>query len=149
MDSQVYQRAPNTAAWLKGTHFADVEIPPNNELFDRVAAAACGAKSPLLQRRLDLKEQTAAKNTPAAPQVHINFPPEFANFLRPAVAPAPAAPDAFILPLNTANMLIPHPRIPGLDLSIEDFCSLYDLYTDICKRFKEHKFKRSNAFKFV
>jgi hypothetical protein len=46
-------------------------------------------------------------------------------------------------------MLIPHPRIPGPDLSIEDFCSLYDLDTDICDRFKEHKFKRSNAFKFV
>ncbi|KAJ7883598.1 hypothetical protein B0H13DRAFT_2667118 [Mycena leptocephala] len=137
------------AAWLKGTQFTDIDTPPNNELFDRVAAAARGAKSPLLQRRLDLKEQAAAKNTPAAPQVHINFPPEFANFLRPAATPAPADPDAFIPPLNTANMLIPHPRIPGPDLLIEDFCSLYDLDTDICDRFKEHKFKRSNAFKFV
>jgi hypothetical protein len=81
--------------------------------------------------------------------VHINFPPDFANFLRPVAAPAPAAPNAFIPPLNTADMLIPHPRIPGPDLSIEDFCSLYDLDTDICDRFKEHKFKRSNAFKFV
>lgn len=134
---------------LKGTQFADVDTPPNNELFDKVAAAARAAKSPLLQRRLDLKEQASAKNTPAAPQVHFNFPAELANLLRPAAAPAPAAPDAFMPPLKTANMLIPHPRIPGPDLSIENFCTLYDLDSDICDRFKEHKFKRSNAFKFV
>ncbi|KAJ7903187.1 hypothetical protein B0H13DRAFT_2335251 [Mycena leptocephala] len=71
------------AAWLKGTQFADLDTPPNNELFDKVAAAARAAKSPLLQRRLDLKEQASAKNTPAAPQVHFNFPAELANLLRP------------------------------------------------------------------
>jgi hypothetical protein len=134
---------------LKGTQFADLDTPPNNELFDKAAAAARAAKSPLLQHHLELKEQAVAKNIPAAPQVHFNFPAELANLLRPAAAPAPAAPDAFMPPLKTANMLIPHPRIPGPDLSIENFCTLYDLDSDICDRFKEHKFKRSNAFKFV
>jgi hypothetical protein len=81
--------------------------------------------------------------------VHFNFPPEFANILHPAAAPAAPTPDAFVPLPNTANMLIPHPRVPGADLSIDDFCTLYDLDTDICDRFKEHKFKRSNAFKFV
>jgi hypothetical protein len=46
-------------------------------------------------------------------------------------------------------MLISHPRVPGPDLSIEDFCSQYHLDNDIHDRFKEHKFKRSGAFKFV
>ncbi|KAJ7877299.1 hypothetical protein B0H13DRAFT_2347249 [Mycena leptocephala] len=132
------------AAWLKGTQFADLDMPPNNELFDKVAATARAAKSPLLQRRLELKEQTAAKNIPAAPQVDFNFPAELANLLRPAAVPAPAAPDAFMPPLKTANMLIPHPRIPGPDLSIENFCTLYDLDSDICDRFKEHNPPSSN-----
>ncbi|KAJ7694972.1 hypothetical protein B0H14DRAFT_3530365 [Mycena olivaceomarginata] len=92
------------------------------------------------------------KNAPAVPQVNINLPPDFANFLRPVVppaAPAPAAPNAFIPPPNTANMLIPYPHIPGADLSIQDFCSLYDLDNDICAKFQIHKYKRTNAFKFV
>ncbi|KAF7372254.1 hypothetical protein MVEN_00084900 [Mycena venus] len=130
------------AAW-----YADLETPPNNEHFDRVAAAAWAAKSPLLQRRLEQKEAASAKHAPAAPQVHINFPPEIANLLRPA--PPIAAPNAFIPRPNSSNMLISPSRVSGADLSIEDFCSLYDLDSDISHRFKEHKFKRTTAFKFV
>ncbi|KAJ7862829.1 hypothetical protein B0H13DRAFT_2354477 [Mycena leptocephala] len=138
------------AAMLKGKAFADLDTPPNNKLFDQVATAARAVQSPLLQRRLELKEEAARKNAPAAPQVHINFPPEIANLLRPAAPPPPAAvPNVFIPPPNTANMLIPYPRIPGPDLSIEDFCSLHNLDTDICDRFKQNKYKRTNAFKFV
>ncbi|KAJ7922590.1 hypothetical protein B0H13DRAFT_2317254 [Mycena leptocephala] len=121
---------------LKGKPLAAVETPPNNSLFDTVAVGARAAQSPLLQ----------------LPQVNINLPPEFANFLRsvvPPAAPAPAAPNAFIPPPNTANMFIPYPHIPGADLSIQDFCSLYDLDNDICEKFQIHKYKRTNAFKFV
>ncbi|KAJ6454595.1 hypothetical protein C8R45DRAFT_1111843 [Mycena sanguinolenta] len=126
------------AAWdgqLKGTQFADLELPPNNELFDRASA----------------------KNAPAAPQVHFNFPPEFANILRPAAPPVPApvvahlptAPDALVLPQNSANMLIPYLRIPGPDMSFEDFCTQYELGEDICSRFTEHRYKRTSALQFV
>jgi hypothetical protein len=45
-------------------------------------------------------------------------------------------------------MLISPPHIPGPDLSIEDFCSLYDLDTDISEHFKQQKFKFTNTFKF-
>ncbi|KAF8210056.1 hypothetical protein K438DRAFT_1810766 [Mycena galopus ATCC 62051] len=138
------------AAMLKGKEFADIDTPPNNTLFDKVSAAARAARSPLLQqRRLELREQAAAaKNAVASPQFHFNIGPEALAFLRPA-APAIAIPDAFIPPPNTSNMLIPPPRLPGLDVSIEDFCSLYDLDDDICRRFKEHKFKHTDSFQFV
>jgi hypothetical protein len=46
-------------------------------------------------------------------------------------------------------MLIPYPRIPGEDLSIQDFCSLYDLDNDIWQRFNSHKYKRTISFKFI
>ncbi|KAJ7690877.1 hypothetical protein B0H17DRAFT_1201448 [Mycena rosella] len=95
-----------------------------------------------------LKDEAATKNAPAAPQVHFNFPPDFANLLRPA-APAPALPNPPITSLDPSTMLVPPPRVPGPELSIEDFCAFYSLDTDICDRFKQIKFKRTNAFKFV
>ncbi|KAF7342308.1 hypothetical protein MVEN_01819200 [Mycena venus] len=138
------------AAALKGKAFADLATPPNNELFDQVARGARAAQSPLLKRRLELHEQAVRKSTPVAPQVHVNFPPEFANLFRPPPpAPPVAAPNAFIAPPNSANMLIPHPRVAGPDLSLEDFCSIYHVDMDICNRFKEQRFKRTTAFKFV
>ncbi|KAJ7829625.1 hypothetical protein B0H13DRAFT_2372445 [Mycena leptocephala] len=63
--------------------------------------------------------------------------------------PAPAVPNAFIPPPNSSNMLIPFPCLPGPDLSIEDFCALYNLDADICDRFKQQRYKRTTSFKFV
>ncbi|KAJ7730669.1 hypothetical protein DFH07DRAFT_992852 [Mycena maculata] len=120
---------------LKGITFADLETPPSNDLFDKVSQGARVVKSPLLQRRLELRQETATKQASPAPQVHLNFGAELANLFRPAAAPPappPAAPNAFIPPPNSSNMLIPFPCLPGPDLSIEDFCTLYNLDADIC-----------------
>lgn len=46
-------------------------------------------------------------------------------------------------------MLIPFPRLPGPDLSIEDFCALHNLDADICDRFKQQRYKCTTSFKFV
>jgi hypothetical protein len=46
-------------------------------------------------------------------------------------------------------MLIPHPRVAGPDLSLEDFYAIYHIDMDICNQFKEQRFKRTTAFKFV
>ncbi|KAJ7891444.1 hypothetical protein B0H13DRAFT_2340616 [Mycena leptocephala] len=140
------------AATLKGKAFADIETPPNNELFDKVSQGARAAKSPLLQRRLELQQEATSKQAPPAPQVHLNFGAEIAGLFRAAAAPpAPpaAVPNAFIPPPDSSNMLIPFPRLPGADLSIEDFCTFYKLDADICERFKQQRFKRTTAFKFV
>ncbi|KAJ7155272.1 hypothetical protein C8R46DRAFT_910730 [Mycena filopes] len=144
------------AAMLKGNAFADLEVPPNNNLFDAIAAGARGAQSPLLQRRLELREREAAKNAPVAPQVNFNFPPEFAALLRqpaPVPAPAPAlpltAPNALVPPPNAGKMLIPYPRLPGPDLTIADFCTTYNLDNDIRNRFETNKYKGSADFEFI
>ncbi|KAJ7435680.1 hypothetical protein B0H11DRAFT_1855347 [Mycena galericulata] len=131
------------AAMLKGKEFADLETPPNNHLFDRVAAGARAAKSELLMRRKELQE---TKNTPAGTHVNFNFPPEIVNLLRPP-APPPAvahAPNAL-----HPNALISSLRIPGPDLSIDEFCTTYHLDEDVADKFRQHKFRRTSAFKHV
>ncbi|KAF7372261.1 hypothetical protein MVEN_00085600 [Mycena venus] len=61
------------AAMLKGEEFATINKPPNNELFDKLDPRALAARSPLLQRRLELNQQKAgAANN--IPQININFP---------------------------------------------------------------------------
>ncbi|KAJ7930301.1 hypothetical protein B0H13DRAFT_1858931 [Mycena leptocephala] len=89
---------------LKGKAFAGLETPPNNQLFDRVAQYSRASQSPLLRRRLEIKEQVA----PAAPQINFNFPPEILSLLRPAAPPAPmAAPNVLVPPPNMSNIARP------------------------------------------
>ncbi|KAJ7774047.1 hypothetical protein B0H16DRAFT_1510866 [Mycena metata] len=140
------------AAWLKGLQFADINKPPNNELFDKINPASLAARSPLLQRRLDLNQKA-----PVTPTININFPPEIAGLLgrAPAVAPppAPAPAPAQLLPRltdpNAPLMLIPVNFAPGLSLTIDNFCKDYNLDDEICARFKQNRFKTTDAFAFI
>lgn len=124
---------------LKGEQFATLDKPPNNTLFDAISAPSLSKQSPLLQRRLEL---AAEKNKAAAPQVHINIPPELFGVLRP-----PAA--AIANPPPSSTTLIPGHLRPGPDMSVDDFCALYDLDTDIADRFKQNKYKRTQTFQFI
>ncbi|KAJ6505674.1 hypothetical protein C8R47DRAFT_1102179 [Mycena vitilis] len=137
------------AAMLKGPEFADVNKPPNNDLFDKLSPQALAARSPLLQRRLELNQKPA----PQAPQININFPAELATLLRPAPAPLAAAPVLAAppppQPLPAANMLIPAHLAAGLSLSVDDFCRIYDLDDDICARFKKFKYKTTDTFVYI
>ncbi|KAJ7170629.1 hypothetical protein C8R43DRAFT_875556 [Mycena crocata] len=130
------------SAMLKGPEFATIDKPPNNHLFDRLKPVRLGAQSPLLQRRLDAQVKTAANN--AGPQININFPADLAAVLRPV-----AAPQAPAVPLTLPTMFIPPSLVPGLDLSIDDFCTTYNLGPDILNRFKEHKIERTDAFEYI
>ncbi|KAJ7922062.1 hypothetical protein B0H13DRAFT_2317823 [Mycena leptocephala] len=94
------------AAMFKGEEFATINKPPNNELFDKLSQQALAARSPLLQRRLELNQKSTANHTP--PQININFPPESAEFLGNPPAPAAAVPPQTpaVVP-NGPAMLIP------------------------------------------
>lgn len=52
-------------------------------------------------------------------------------------------------PTRNSRMLIPPPLVPGPTLSMDTFCTTYELDEDICNRFKEHKFRRTHAFKYT
>ncbi|KAJ7165780.1 hypothetical protein C8R46DRAFT_900364, partial [Mycena filopes] len=136
------------AAWLKGTNFANENKPPNDKLFDGVSLDALGNRSPLLQRRLELQNQHNAPAQPAMPQITINIPDMLQRFQPPAApapAPVPGAPHAF----DSPPMLIPPPLVPGPKLSIEEFCVRYELDADIAARFREHRFKSTEVFRYI
>ncbi|KAJ7144346.1 hypothetical protein C8R44DRAFT_601387 [Mycena epipterygia] len=138
------------AAMLKGEEFATINKPPNNELFDKLDPRGLAARSPLLQRRLELNQQKAAA---ANPQININFPPELVGLFG-----RPAAPDPVGAPVLLPRVAPPHPDVPmlispgiaaGPSLSVEDFCTRYDLDDDICARFKQFKYKKTDSFRYI
>ncbi|KAJ7724778.1 hypothetical protein B0H16DRAFT_1736524 [Mycena metata] len=141
------------AAWLKGTQFADLNKPPNNELFDKINPASLAPRSPLLQRRLELNQKAPVNATPT---ININFPPEIAGLLGrapavaalPAPAPAPAQRPRIADP-NAPLMLIPINFVTDPSLTIDNFCKDYNLDEEICARFKQNRFKTTDAFAFI
>ncbi|KAJ7300523.1 hypothetical protein DFH08DRAFT_979577 [Mycena albidolilacea] len=119
------------AAMLKGEQFATINKPPNNEHFDKLSP----------------------KLLPPAPpfsNININFPPELVSMFGRPPAPAPdPAPVAAAAPVHGPAMLIPSGCAAGPSLSVEDFCAQYDLDDEICARFRQHKFKKTNSFSYI
>ncbi|KIJ96795.1 hypothetical protein K443DRAFT_49260, partial [Laccaria amethystina LaAM-08-1] len=126
------------AAMLKGPTIATLETPPNHPNFDGVLNNQLGQLSPLLQRR---QQQTS--NNGLAPVFNFNIPSEVVQMLRPSTippTPIPAASAALLpatpiqavaplasQPLVTPDMLIPINRLPGPELSLDNFCKTYRL----------------------
>ncbi|KAJ7780217.1 hypothetical protein DFH07DRAFT_730079 [Mycena maculata] len=134
------------AAILKGPEFATIKKPPHDDLFNKINPIRLAARTPLLQRRAELRDKEKAANN-TAPQINFNFPLDIANLFCPI--PAALPPPPAVLDHNTSPMLIPASMIPGPALSIDDFCTQYDLDADICDRFKQHKFKGTKVFAYV
>ncbi|KAJ7732491.1 hypothetical protein B0H14DRAFT_3517623 [Mycena olivaceomarginata] len=143
------------AAILKGEQFATINKPPNNTLFDRISPQSLAARSPLIACRAALN---ANANAPPAPQINFNFPPEILGLFfgnahgaapAPAHAPAPAPATVPAHPTNSVPMLLPFGIVPGPSLTIEAFCTQYQLDDDICTRFRQHKFKKTDSFAYI
>jgi hypothetical protein len=98
--------------------------------------------SPVLLRR---KEAAAAASTPipaaAAPVFHLNVGSELVNMLRPA---GPAA-----APMALSSSLLHASHCPGNNMSINDFCELYNLGGAVLGKFTENKFTRARMLRFV
>ncbi|KAJ7742536.1 hypothetical protein B0H16DRAFT_1890211 [Mycena metata] len=134
------------AAWLKGPNFADENKPPNDKLFDGIHPGALGARAPLLQRRLDLQNQRNTPVQPPMPQITINMPDMVQRYQPAAALPAPPVPG----PAYTGPaMLIPAHLVPDKKLTIEEFCKTYELDDEIAARFRENKYKTTDAFVYV
>ena len=97
--------------------------------------------SPVLLRR---KEAAAAASTPipvaTAPVFHL-IGGELVNMLRPA---GPAA-----APMVLSPSLLHASRRPGNDMSINDFCELYNLGGAVLGKFMENGFTRACMLHFV
>ncbi|KAF8221883.1 hypothetical protein L208DRAFT_1325612 [Tricholoma matsutake] len=120
---------------------ATVENPPNHEAFQGLSVSVHAKGSPLLECWLhDIK---AVQNSAAAstmPVIHLHMPggPD-----RDTPASTSSAPR-----LANAERLLSAGKM-GIDLSIDDFCKLYDLSSNILAQLKENGYKKTKMLKYV
>ncbi|KAF8222547.1 hypothetical protein L208DRAFT_1322149, partial [Tricholoma matsutake] len=118
-----------------------VEQPPNHEVFQGLLSSTWAKGSPLLERRLrDMKAIQNSMMTATMPVIQLYMPggaPQ--NGLGPP-GPIPAAPNAE--KLLTCTKL-------GPDLSLGNFCWLYDVSDDILVQLKEHGYQKMKTFKHI
>jgi hypothetical protein len=162
-DLNVYDQF--TFKQMKGDEYATLEKPPNHKLFSIEKAIL----SPVLQRR---KDAAAAKNTsgsaasaPASPVFNITIGKDITDLFRAGVAgpshtpnaTADSQPQAQAKPLSapthsTAHeslTLLPPSHAPGIDMSLADFCSLYDLSPGIFQKLIDNDYKTARFLRFL
>ena len=104
--------------------------------------------SPVLQRGKEQQNLAAAAASP--PIFNISLGNDFTNLLqRPAAPMAAAAPPP--LPIQALpSLALLHPsRLPGIDISLLQFCELYHLGDHILKKFVDNGYTRSRMLRFV
>ena len=120
---------------------ATVENPPNHEAFQGLSVSAHVKGSPLLEHRLhNIK---AVQNSAAAltmPVIHLYMPSRPDQDTPASTSSAPRLADAEWL-LSAGKM--------GFDLSIDDFCKLYDLSSNILVWLKENGYEKTKMLKYV
>lgn len=143
---------------LKGDEHATLFKPPNHRLFDLINAPI----SPVLQRRIDASKGTSAA-PPPPPVFNLNIGNELVHLLRPPAPPPPnppsvAAPAPVAAPLLSSHLpnydpecpTLLHPsRAPGEDMSLSDFCNIYNLGQRVLDTFTEHSYKTARILRFV
>ncbi|KAG6847329.1 hypothetical protein H0H93_008788, partial [Arthromyces matolae] len=140
------------AAWLRDESLASIDTPPNIALFDDAAPHALAKKSPILQARVNNMMKNAAAPPSSAPVVNVVMPNDMFNFLRPAAtAPAPVPLHEAALPAVplASKTLLPPNCFPGLRLDMTQFCQAYRLSDQILKKFQDHAYTGTHAFRYI
>ena len=146
---------------------ASLDVPPNHRLFDVQPTRF----SPVLQRRLNAQNKAA----PAAPVFNLTIGADISDLLRgiawaPAppdpAAPAPpyqdilAPPPIAIPPPNPPNRPVPAynlkcptllqpTRLPGIDMTITEFCVQYGLCESMVQKFNTHGYEHARVLRFL
>jgi hypothetical protein len=138
------------ASQLKGEEHATLHKPPNHKLFDTTNQNI----SPILQKHI-AAQNAKANPTNLAPVFNISVGNEVLDILRPPPPPVPApvpipvpphAPQVYDAPCP----LLLHPsRMPGLDISISEFCQQYDLGPNVLKKFQDNFYNDARVLRFV
>jgi hypothetical protein len=120
---------------------ATVENPPNHEAFQGLSVSVHAQGSPLLEHRLcDMKAVQNSAVASTMPVIHLHMP-SGPNLDTPAsTSSTPQLADAERL-LSAGKM--------GFDLSIDNFCKLYDLSGNILARLKENGYEKMKTLKYV
>jgi hypothetical protein len=101
------------------------------------------AKSPLIQRRLQLNAKAKAAQEI---HTHINIPPEIVRLLQPNSVSLPSGSQAYA---NTTPMLLPPPLVPGTKMTIEDFCTQFSLSAEIRERLRANGYSGSHVIQHI
>ncbi|KAF9459314.1 hypothetical protein BDZ94DRAFT_1239330 [Collybia nuda] len=147
-------------AMLKGDEHATLFKPPNHRLFDPINAPI----SPVLQRRIEALKGTLAA-PPPAPVFNLNIGNELIHLLRPPALPPPNPPSvaapahapaaAPLLPSHLLNYdpecptLLQPSRSPGEDMSLSNFCNIYNLGQRVLDTFTKNSYKTARTLCFV
>ena len=136
-----------------------VELPPNHHLFDDKATKL----SPVLQRRHDAQNQAAPA---AAPTFNFTIGKEVIDLLRgnapnidpgipaspyqdpvpPAPMPAPPVPNPAI---SRYDVQLQANHLPGLDMTIAEFCAQYELGDGTQQKFVVHGYERARVLRSI
>lgn len=121
-----------------------MESPPNHAEFFDLAPIARGRASPVLQRRLELREQESKSSTPAPQPVQVILSRDLFGEHMPTRGPSniatPAADHPFLLPSGAK---------PGQRLTIAEFCSQYCLTPTIQDRLMRNGYTGSHTFAHI
>ena len=144
---------------MKGDEHATLERPPNHRLFD----AEHIAMSPVLKRRLEAqKAATVAAAPVAAPVFNFTIGNDLVELLCPAMCDRVQDPPSYRavdVPANLAPVpapynlqhptLLQHSRIAGPDMTIREFCTLYDLTDAVHDKFTSNSYMHARMLHFL
>lgn len=140
---------------MKGDEYVTLEKPPNHKLFSTDNTFL----SPVLQRRKD----AAAKNsgsTAAPPVFNITIGKEITDLFRAGPSHVPTVADSgpglgpalqssqISVPHESLNLLPPS-HAPGINMPLEDFCTLYDLSPSIFQKLTDNDYKTARFLRFL
>ncbi|KAG1794193.1 uncharacterized protein HD556DRAFT_1237028, partial [Suillus plorans] len=148
------------SAMEKGPEYATLEMPPNHSHFSMVPIELLGHQSLLAVRCQQQQANEQAKKlvaTPApassGPVVNVNFPPELFQAIRGLSAPmASQFPSQNLAPaMHPAPSLLSPAQLTSLgpQLTLIDFCSMYEISDTLRKKLLEHGFNSSHSLRYV
>ncbi|KAG2355083.1 hypothetical protein BDR07DRAFT_1427233 [Suillus spraguei] len=135
------------AAWNKDDSLTNMESPPNHHKFNMIPGQQVNELSPLLQRRLANHNQPIASNS-AAPVFNFNMPPELLNVFRPTNIQPTEERHAPPTMQDQHSLLQPGSR-HGPDLSLDGFCTSYNLSDAIRTRLHENGYTSAETLHII
>lgn len=136
---------------LKGDEYASLEKPPSHRLFDTPVI------SPVLKQRKAAQEAkdavAAAESTSSNTGLNVSIL-ELAALLRPPPAAAPPYPYMQPQPIPATNtapspMLLPSSRAIGQYLTLQDFCTQYDITDTVRNKLSDEGYTNSRVLQYI
>ncbi|KAG1821905.1 uncharacterized protein BJ212DRAFT_1477738 [Suillus subaureus] len=149
-----------TSSEMKGTYsgckkppITTLNKPLNHKEFNTLSSNLLSNSAPLIQQHL--VEQNTAQSTPGpsastVPTINFNLPNDIFSFLQPASVPLPTTPGQTNALINSADIpVLPISAQPGPDLSLVNFCAVYNLSPDIHAKLMENGYMGTQTIRYI